>query len=1008
MFIHLHTHSHYSLLDGLAKIDALLDEVKKYKMPALALTDHGVMYGAIEFYQKAKEQGIKPIIGTEVYIAPNGMKNKRPKIDENPYHLVLLAKNQEGYRNLIKLTTQAHLEGFYYKPRIDHDLLSQYSQGLIGLSACLKGELPQAIINGNLEKVERLALRYAEIFGRDNFFLELQDHPSRPDQKIANQGLINLAKKLNLELVATNDIHYIKPEDAEAQEILLCLQTKNTLQDKSRKLSMIGEDFSFRPPEQMIQSFKDVPEAIENTEKIAEMCNLELDLGKTILPHFEVPSGKIPFDYLKELSYAGLKQRYGAKPDKKTIDRLEYELSVIKKTGFSTYFLIVQDFVNWAKSHDIVVGPGRGSAAGSIVSYLLNITNIDPLKYGLLFERFLNPERISMPDIDLDFADNRRDEVVHYVKNKYGQDHAAQIITFGTMASRAAIRDTGRVLGYSYSFCDRIAKMIPMSLPLKESLERVSELKEIYNQDPQAKKLIDSAKKLEGVARHASTHACGVVVTPQSMDELVPRQYASRDDQTVVTQYEMHSIEDLGLLKIDLLGLKNLTIIENALKIIEKTRNKEINLQDIPLDDKKTFKLLQKGETTGVFQLESAGMKRYLKELKPTAFEDIIAMVALYRPGPMEWIPKYIQGKHNPKKVQYLHPELKPILESTYGVCVYQEQLLQIARSLAGFTLGEADVLRKAVGKKIRSLLNEQKDKFIKGCKSHDVPEDLAKKIFAFIEPFASYGFNKSHAACYARIGYETAYLKAHFGPEFMASLLTSDQQDIDRVAIEITECENLGIKILSPDINESFANFTVTGSDSIRFGLGAIKNVGSNLIKVIVSEREKGGRFKSVDDFVTRVLSKDLNKKSLESLIKSGALDQLDERNRMLENMDNLLKYARSYYKQKSNGQKDLFGGLGNSILPSLKMKETDEASLKQKLSWEKELLGLYVSEHPVRKYQDFLKKSATPCGELDATFSNSQIKVGGVISKIERILTRRNDPMLFVTIEDTTGSNK
>ena len=664
MFIHLHTHSHYSLLDGMPQIDGLIAEAKKYNMNALAITDHGVMYGVIEFFKKAKKAGIKPIIGVETYLAPNGRLNKRAKVDEKPYHLVLLAKNLEGYKNLIKLTTIAHLEGFYYKPRIDWEVLKDCSKGLIALTACCQGEIPQLIINKQLEKAEKRILEYNELFGPGNFYLELQDHPGFKDQAVVNQALIKFAKKHDIPLVATNDIHYIKSEDAETQDILLCLQTKKKKTDKDR-LCILDDDFSFRSPEKMAESFKEYPEAISNTEKIASMCNLEIELGKTQLPNFPLPAGKTADEYLRDLCQERIKNHYPT-PTKEISDRLEYELSVIKKTGFASYFLIVQDFVNWAKNNKIVVGPGRGSAAGSIVSYILNITDVDPIKYGLIFERFLNPDRIAMPDIDLDFADTRRDEVLNYVADKYGRDHVSQIITFGTMAARAGIRDVGRVLDKPYGFCDKLAKMIPFNSTLGEALSSSDELKAFYESNSDAKRIIDVARKLEGVARHASKHACGVVISPEPLIDCVPTQYdVSGDKKTIIAQYEMHSIEDLGLLKMDFLGLKNLTLIETAIKIIKHLHNKEIDINQIPLDDKKVFHLLQKGETVGVFQLESSGMQRYLKQLKPTRLEDITTMVALYRPGPMELIPDYIAGKNGKKIPQYLHPKLKPILEVT-------------------------------------------------------------------------------------------------------------------------------------------------------------------------------------------------------------------------------------------------------------------------------------------------------------------------------------------------------
>ena len=1011
MFTHLHTHSHYSLLDGLVKIDDLIQTASKNGMKALALTDHGVMYGVIEFYEKARAQGLKPLIGVEVYLANNRMIDKRPNIDNKQYHLVLIAKNKQGYQNLIKLTTHAHLEGFYYKPRIDRDLLKKHKGGLIALSACLKGEVPTTILNGDLKKAEENALFYQDTFGTGNFYLELQHHPNIPEQARVNAEIIKIARKNNIPLVATNDVHYLEKSDAEAQEILLCLQSKNTLLDQNRPLSMAGEDFSFTPSKLMEEYFHDVPEAIENTDKVAQMCNLDITLGQTKLPHYEVPAGTTPISYLRKLCLTGLQKHYQTDYQKipaAVTERLKYELSVIHKTGFATYFLIVQDFVNWAKNHNIVVGPGRGSAAGSLVSYLLNITDIDPIKHELLFERFLNPERISMPDIDLDFADTRRDEVISYVRQKYGQNHVTQIITFGTMAARAAIRDVGRVLSYPYSFCDQIAKMIPMFFSLDRALNTIPELKAAYMQDEKVKKLIDTAKKLEGVARHASTHACGVLITKDPIDEVAPRQYASASDQTIVSQYEMHAIESTGLLKMDFLGLKNLTILENTLKIIEKIRGEKIDLKTIPMDDLRAFELLAQGKTTGVFQLESSGMKRYLKELKPTTFEDIIAMVALYRPGPMEWIPNYIAGKHKKREITYLHPKLKPILEKTYGVAVYQEQVLQIARDLAGFSLGEADILRKAVGKKIPKLLAEQKEKFIQGCKQNGLTQALAEKIFSFIEPFAGYGFNRAHAACYALIGYQTAYLKAHYPVEFMASLLTSEKADVERIGFLIGECKKMGIEVLPPDINESLKNFTVVPQENkIRFGLLAIKNVGHNVVEAIVQERKTSGPYLSIDDFVTRVSSKDLNKKSMESLIKAGAFDKLAERNQLLFNLESLLEWSRETQRTKANGQRGLFDALPSDHLArksDIKLASTNPASKTEKLSWEKELLGLYVTSHPLQDFQKVLEKKSLAISKVSSALINRQVKIGGIILKIKKIITRTGRPMLFLNLEDLT----
>jgi len=999
-------------LDGLAKIDGLVKKAQDLKMPALALTDHGVMYGAIEFYQKAKKAGIKPIIGMEAYTARNGMHNKRAKIDERPYHLVLLAKNHEGYQNLISLTSAAHLEGFYYKPRIDLDLLKKHSSGLIGLSSCLQGQVGQSIIAGDENKIKRAALDLKNIFEKGDFYLEVQDHPNVPYQNEINEKIFKLSQELNIPVVATNDVHYIDKEDDTYHDILICLQTKRKQSEKNR-MSYMGEDFSFKSSEEMERVFKDHPQAIANTKKIADQCNLEIELGKITLPHFEVPSGKNADDYLHELCTKGLPARYpGRENDKEVAKRLEYELSVIKRTGFAPYFLIVQDFVNWAKNEGIVVGPGRGSAAGSIVSYLTNITNIDPLKYDLLFERFLNPERISMPDIDLDFADARRDEVIQYVENKYGKNHVAQIITFGTMAARAAVRDVGRVLDLPYTYCDKVAKLIPMFSSIDQALKVNPEFKDIYTNDQDGQKLIEAAKKLEGVARHASTHACGVVITKEPLTHYVPLQYSTQGENIVVSQYSLHPIEDLGLLKMDFLGLKNLTILENTIDIIKKARGLNIAIDKLPLDDKKSFQLLKKGETTGVFQLESSGMKRYLKQLKPTELEDIIAMVALYRPGPMEFIPDFIAGKHGLKRITYLHEKLEPILAKTHGVAVYQEQLMQIARDLAGFSLSEADILRKAVGKKIKKLLNEQHDKMVKGMIKNKISKRVAEQIWKMVEPFARYGFVRAHAACYAFIAYQTAYFKANYPDEFMASLLTSDYGDIDRIAIEVEECERMGIKVLPPDINESFSTFTAVFNSKtklpekkIRFGLLAIKNVGANIVKIIIKERKENGPYQNLEDFLMRVKTKDLNKKSLESLIKTGALEIFGERKQLLNNMDSLLSFAKSAEREALNGQANLFGVLPTQNIPKLRLQPADPASKKQKLSWEKELLGLYISEHPLQEYKDELKKISTPINELKNNLNNNDVVVSGVITSIQKVITRSNQPMIFAKIEDMTG---
>jgi len=1031
-FTHLHVHTHYSLLDGLGKIDDLLDRAKKFNMDSLAITDHGTMYGVIEFYEKAKKAGIKPIIGCEFYLAPNGLKNKRPRIDEERFHLILLAKNNKGYQNLMKLVTEAHTKGYYYKPRIDLEVLRKYSEGLIGCSGCVQGQISQLVIGGKMKEATEKALEYQEILGKDNYYLELQHLPQLEKQNIANKGLKKISKETGIPLVATADVHYVNEDDAHVQDILMCLQTGKKMSDTNR-FSMKEFQLHLRSSEEMYELFKDTPEALENTQKIADMCNVEIEFGNYQLPEYKVPKGFTPQTYLKKLCDKGMKDRYGKNITKKHEERLTFELTVIEKMGFAGYFLIVQDFVNWAKDNGIIVGPGRGSAAGSIIAYLTKITNIDPIEYKLLFERFLNPDRVSLPDIDLDFPDDRRDDVLAYVRETFGQDHVAQIITFGTMAAKAAIRDAGRVLDFEYSYCDKLSKMVPAFTGLKDALENTVELKNEYKNNEDARSILDAAVRLEGVARHASVHACGVVITPKPVVEYTPLQYMTgKEDQGMVTQYNGSSkssyIEKIGLVKMDFLGLKNLTIIQNALSIIEKTTGDIIDIDTIPLEDEETFKLLQQGDTTGVFQLESSGMKRYLKKLKPSIFEDIIAMVALYRPGPMEWIPDFIDGKHGNKKIDYLHPKLKPIIENTYGVVVYQEQVMQISRELAGFTPGEADILRKAMGKKIHEMIQEQKKKFIKGCVKNKINAKLAEKVFSFIEPFAGYGFNRSHAACYALIGYQTAYLKAHYPAQFMAALLNSDKDDIDRIAIEVEETRQMGIEVLPPNINESFNDFAVIMNNldelkkirkraksvkktlpKIRFGLEAIKGVGTNIASEIIKEREKNGPFKDIIEIVERVQCRNLNKKSLDAMGKSGALDDLTERNRLTKNIEIILAYSKQYQKTVASGQTSLFGIMGSDQapleIPKITLQTVKPASNRIKLSWEKELLGLYISDHPLRNYQDYFSAHAIPIRNIHSGLINQTIILGGIITKVQKIYTRKNKLMMFNTIEDGMG---
>ena len=1023
-FVHLHTHSHYSLLDGLSKIDALVKLAKEFEMPSFAITDHGALYGAIEFYKKATKAGIKPIIGCEVYITDTSRFNKTPGIDtDKRWHLILLAENNEGYKNLLKLVSLSHLEGFYYKPRIDKELLRQYHGGLIALSSCLGSEINQAILSENIEKAKTIASEYRDIMGDENYFIELQQHLKMPEQERANLELIKLARKLKIPLVATQDSHYPLSDDAQAHDILLAVQTGNTIHDVNR-FTMSQDDFSFCSPDDMAKKFSSLPEdvvseAFENTVKIADRCLVTIELGISQMPEFPLPDGASdPFEYLSELSKKGLQQRFGQNPDTSLLERLEYELKIIKQTGWSGYFLIVQDFVNWAKSKDISVGPGRGSAAGSLLAYSLGITNVDPIKYNLIFERFLNPERISQPDIDLDFADSRRNEVLAYVGEKYGKDHVAQIITFGTMAARGAIRDAGRALGYSYDLCDRIAKIIPggpvPDFPGKRTgkpfllhcAETIDEIKQLIKTDPQASAVIQAAAKLEGVARHASTHACAVVITPQPLMEYVPLQHGTNDED-IITQYEMHAVDDLGLLKMDFLGLANLTIIENTLKAVREDLGQEIDIEKIPLDDQATFNLLQLAHTTGVFQLESSGMKRYLKDLKPTSIEDIIAMVALYRPGPMELIPDYIDRKHGRKPVEYLHKKLEPILKNTYGVMVYQEQLFFAVRALAGFSFAEADILRKAVGKKIKSLLNEQEEKFKKGAEREGTPKNIADKFWALVEPFNRYAFNRSHAACYAMIAYQTAYLKANWPGEFMAAFMNSETGDVERISFLVAEARDMGIAVLQPDINESRERFSVVvGStpQSIRFGLTAIKNVGTTVVEAIIAERDAHGPFRGIDDLVMRVRHKDMNRKSLESLAKCGALDKFGERNALIASIDGLLAHARESQKQVDTGQKSLFGDAPDEA-PSFRLASAEPTQKADRLRWEKELIGLYISEHPLSDYETRLKQERVVSIKSLRPISGSTARIAGLVMSSKKIVTKTGKPMLFSLIEDLTG---
>ena len=1016
-FTHLHVHSHFSLLDGLAQIKDLIQCATDFDMPALAITDHGSMYGAIDFYQKAKKAGIKPIIGSELYVAFEDMRQKRPGIDDKRYHLTVLSKNLEGYHNLIKLITLSHLEGFYYKPRIDKPSLRLHSKGLIALSGCFNGEIPKAIINKRMDTAERLIAEYQDIFGKENFYLEVQPHIDLPGQKTVNEGLYELSKKTGAKIVATNDIHYVKAQDREAQDILVSVQTGNTVLDENR-LTMKDANLSMRSGEEMASLFPDHPEAIENTMEIADRVNIEIPFGNWTFPKIEIPKGSTYDGELREITYRGI-ERHGIQCTEELKARIEYELKIIRDKGFSPYFLTVADLLHYAHSKNIFTTV-RGSVAGSIVTYLTGITNINPLDYHLPFERFLNPERPSAPDIDMDFADNRRDEVIQYAKEKYGHDHVAQIGTFGTMMARAAVRDVARALGYPYAVGDKIAKLIPFGsqgfpMTIHQALSMTPELRDMIERDQDAKTIVTQAQKLEGCARHISVHAAGVVITPKPLSDYIPLQLDPKGGK-IITQYEMHAIEDLGLLKFDFLGIRNLAILENAVELVKKFRMIDIDIEAIPMDDKKTFTLLERGETIGLFQLNGSGMTRYLKELKPNSIHDINVMVALYRPGPINNIDEYIARKNGAKPVTYVHPKMKNFLARTYGVLVYQDDLLMTAIEVAGYGWGEVDKFRKAVGKKIPEEMAKQHVIFVDGCVNHGgMQRGDAERLWALFEPFQGYGFNKAHAASYGRLAYQTAYMKANFPGEYMTAVLTADSGDIEKVAEIIAECTRMNIPVLAPDVNESFAKFTLirgSGSDTppqdkIRFGLESIKNVGVNIVEAIIDARKKGPdkKFSSITDFIEGVRHKDLNKKSLEALIRCGAMDGLGERGELLGNIEIVLEYARDHQRHLSQGQASLFSLTPDVRISSIKLKPMPPANKKERLQWEKELLGLYVTEHPLEEYREKLHNNVIPIRDLKDRSKNTLLRIGGLISGVKKIITKTGSPMLFVTLEDLTG---
>ena len=1021
-FTHLHVHTEYSLLDGSSKIGELAARAKELGMDSMAITDHGVMYGVIDFYRAARAAGIKPIIGCEVYVSP-GSRFDRETVhgEDRYYHLVLLAENNTGYQNLMKIVSKGFVDGFYYKPRIDEEVMREYHEGIIALSACLAGEVPRYLEKGLYEEAKEAAKHHLEIFGEGNYFLELQDH-GIPLQRQVNQGIMRLSKELNIPLVATNDCHYINADDWEAHDILLCIQTGKKVSDENR-MRYEGGQYYVKSEEEMRQLFPYAPEAIENTHKIAERCNVEIEFGVTKLPRFDVPDGYDSWGYLNHLCDEGFALRY-PDDDGTLRARLDYELGTIKSMGYVDYFLIVWDFINFAKSHGIAVGPGRGSAAGSIVAYCLKITDIDPIRYQLLFERFLNPERVSMPDIDVDFCYERRQEVIDYVVEKYGKDQVAQIVTFGTLAARGVIRDVGRVMDLPYSLCDQVSKMVPaeLNITLDLALQKNPELKALYESDEQVKKLIDMSKRLEGLPRHTSMHAAGVVISRTSIDEYVPLSRGA--DGTIVTQFTMTTLEELGLLKMDFLGLRTLTVIQDAVKMIEKDYGVKLDLEHIDYDDKKVMDSLGTGKNEGVFQLESGGFKTFMKELKPTTLEDIIAGISLYRPGPMDFIPKYLKGKNDPASITYTCPQLEPILKPTYGCIVYQEQVMQIVRDLAGYTLGRSDLVRRAMSKKKAAVMAKERQNFVygnaeegvKGCIANGIDEKTANQIYDDMTDFAKYAFNKSHAAAYAVVAYQTAFLKFYYPKEFMAALMTSVMDNTTKVSEYILACRSMGIPILPPDINEGYSGFSVSGN-GIRYGLSAIKSVGRAVVDVIIAERENGGLFNSLDDFVSRMSNKEVNKRTLESFIKSGALDTLPgTRKQKLIVSGDLLESKAREKKMVMEGQLSFFDlapeeEKNNFQITFPNVGEYDKQTL---LAFEKETIGIYVSGHPMEEYREVWEKNVTAktsdfvVDEDGKTVveDNSNVVIGGMITSKKVKTTKTNQLMAFITIEDLVGT--
>lgn len=1036
-YVHLHNHTYHSVLDGMTKVQGLVDRVKEMGMEAVAVTDHGTMSGVIEFYKAAEAEGIKPIIGMEAYVAARSRHDRDPQKDKARYHLIILAMNNTGYQNLMKLSSIANLEGMYYKPRIDHELLEKYNEGLIILSACASGELGENLRVDNYEEAKSIAAWYKSIFG-DRYYLELQDHghlesPARWEvQTKINGYLLQISEELDIPCVVTSDGHYLTHDDQDSHEILLCVGTGSFLSDENR-MSLKDFELHVTEPDEIIKRWsKTHPEAVRNTKAIADRCNVTIELGKILIPKFPTPNGQSEKEYLDQLVYRGMAIRYADKSvdEAKALkndeirailsdderERLDMEFSVLDKMGYNGYFLIVQDFINWGKDQGIIFGPGRGSAAGSIIAYALNITDLDPLKYDLLFERFLNPDRISMPDIDIDIQDTRRDEVIQYCAEKYGDSRVANIVTFGKMAARAAVRDVARVLQVPYAEADRLSKMIPppvqgRHIPLAKSVEDDPDLKNEYETNPTAKQVFDFAIRLEGTIRSHGVHAAGVVIAPDDIVNYAPLEMAQKG--VVSTQYPMGPIEELGLLKMDFLGLSNLSIINNALRIIRKVYKDEVDLSTIPLDDPKTYQLFQRGDTTGVFQLESAGMKRYLRELKPTVFDDIIAMVALYRPGPMQFIDSFIKRKHGQEQITYLHPGMENSLKNTYGILVYQEQFMQISKEWCGFTGGQADTLRKAVGKKKIDLMRKVKVDFVDGAiKNGGATKEVAEKFWDQLEEFANYCFNKSHAACYGLISYWTAYLKAHYPDAFMAALMTSDQDDIDRLAIEIAESQHMGIKVLAPDVNESFVEFAVVpGKNQIRFGMAAVKGVGVGAVEEILRARQEK-KFENIEDFAKRVSTSKFNKKAWESLIKAGGFDSMGDRSDLLFNLESIQAFASKLQKEALSGQTDLFGLLGESsasVQPSMRIQAAPTRHTeKERLMWERELMGLYISAHPLDEYAEYFAEQTIPLGTLTKDHDGNKVIIGGLINTLRIIVTKKGSKMAFVGLEDKTGDTE